>query len=1202
MTLSGLVDLFIQEPTVSETIGDARSRTVNALDLTAPPPMRPLIAAALAATEDRGGAGRPVLLVSSTYREAEELTTALQSLLSEDDVVYYPAWETLPHERLSPRSDTVGRRLAVLRRLAGTEGETPPKIIVAPVRSVLQPQVKGLGGLRPVRITTGSDYDLDSLAHDLVDAAYVRVDLVERRGEFAVRGGILDVFPPTEEHPVRIDFFGDTVEDIRHFSVADQRSDEETIATIIASPCRELLLNDEVRARAKDLAAEHPELIEMLDKIAAGHAVDGMESLSPALVEGMELLVELVPDGTHVLLCDPELIRGRAQDLVSTSQEFLKASWAAAAGGGKAPIDLGASAYRPLADVRQVALDRGLAWWSLSPFSAGPGADGESEPDRTQPIRTEDGELIDFSTQVSTVGVESRIIAGQVGETYRGDTEAAVRDLAARVHDGWRLAVIAEGHGLAQRMVEVLSEHDLPARIDDGTAIPAEGTISVSTGELRHGFVADALRLAVLTAGDLSGRGAAADKASRTMPTRRRNQINPLELVRGDAVVHEHHGVGRYEEMVQRTAAGTTREYLVIEYAPSKRGQPGDRLYVPMDQLDLLTRYVGGENPTLDRMGGADWNKRKGRAKRAVREIAAELIKLYAARQASRGHAFEPDTTWQRELEDAFGFVETPDQLAAVEEVKRDMEQIVPMDRLICGDVGYGKTEIAVRAAFKAVQDGKQVAVLVPTTLLVQQHYATFADRYAGFPVRVAPMSRFQSDSEIKATKEGITDGTVDVVIGTHRLLGSEVRFKDLGLVIIDEEQRFGVEHKEQLKKLRMDVDVLAMSATPIPRTLEMAITGIREMSTITTPPEERHPVLTFAGPYEDAQVIAAIRRELSREGQVFFIHNRVQSIDKTAKRLSELVPEARVVTAHGQMSEQRLEQVMVDFWERRADVLVCTTIVEAGLDISTANTLLIERSDLLGLSQLHQLRGRVGRSRERGYAYFLYPPEKPLTETAHDRLATIAAHTDLGAGMAVAMKDLEIRGAGNMLGGEQSGHIADVGFDLYIRLVGEAVADFRGQDTEEQSEVRIELPVDARLPTDYVESERLRLEMYKRLAEVRSLDDVADVRSELEDRYGTPPAEVGNLLAIAEFRILARHAGLSEVVGQGNFIRFGPASLLESKAMRLKRLHPGSVIKEAAGFILVTRPRSRTIGGPPIVDTELLSWATDVINNIFLA
>ncbi|HET9302712.1 MAG TPA: TRCF domain-containing protein, partial [Propionibacteriaceae bacterium] len=537
---------------------------------------------------------------------------------------------------------------------------------------------------------------------------------------------------------------------------------------------------------------------------------------------------------------------------------------------------------------------------------------------------------------------------------------------------------------------------------------------------------------------------------------------------------------------------------------------------------------------------------------------------------------------------------------ASVDEVKRDMERPVPMDRLICGDVGYGKTEIAVRAAFKAVQDGKQVAILVPTTLLVQQHYATFADRYAGFPVNVAPLSRFASEAEARATIEGLADGRVDVVVGTHRLLSGEITFKDLGLVVIDEEQRFGVEHKEQLKRLRTHVDVLAMSATPIPRTLEMAITGIREMSTIATPPEERHPVLTFAGPYDEAQVTAAIRRELLREGQVFFVHNRVQSIDKAARRIAELVPEARVVTAHGQMSEQRLEQVMIDFWERRADVLVCTTIVEAGLDISTANTLLIERSDLLGLSQLHQLRGRVGRGRERGYAYFLYPPDKPLSETAYDRITTIATHSDLGSSMAIAMKDLELRGAGNLLGGQQSGHIADVGFDLYIQLVGEAVAEFRGQETEPEPEVRIELPVDAHLPTDYIESERLRLEMYKRLAEVRGEADLKAVEAELHDRYGTPPPEVLNLIEVARFRLLARSVGLNEIVGQGRFIRFSPAHLPESRMLRLQRLYPRSVVKDAVGSVLVPRPASSNGAGEELKDTELLHWGTELINQIF--
>jgi len=1197
VTLTGLVDFFCTEPTIIENIGDARARRLPVLDVTAPAPMRPLIAAALSVHTARGGAGRPVLLVSSTYREAEDLTAGLQSLLGEEAVAYYPAWETLPHERLSPRSDTVGRRLELLRRLAGNSDLPPPRIVVAPVRSLLQPQVKGLGNLRPIRLVVGEEIDLSELAAALVDAAYTRVDLVERRGEFAVRGGIVDVFPPTEEHPVRVDFFGDTIEEIHYFSVADQRSSDIALIEITASPCRELLLTDDVRARAAALADQHPELIEMLDKIAQGHAVDGMEALSPVLVDGMELLIDLLPADTHVLICDPELVRGRAIDLVKTSEEFLHASWAAAAGGGTAPIDLGASAYQPLAEVRAAALARGMAWWTLSPFSAGPAATDSGQLD---PIRTEDGEIVDLSAQVSGPGVESRIVPGQVGETYRGDTEAAVNDITKRVRDSWRVVVMAEGRGTAERIAEVLSEHAVPVRslsaLDEP---PAIGLATIVTGQLTHGFVADEIRLALFTATDLSGQRAA-DRASRKLPARRKNQIDPLELASGDPVVHSQHGVGRYVEMVQRTVAGATREYLVIEYAPSRRGQPGDRLYVPTDALDQVTRYVGGENPSLDRLGGADWAKRKGRARRAVREIAAELIKLYAARQATRGHAFSPDTTWQRELEDAFAFVETPDQLGAIDDVKRDMEQIVPMDRLICGDVGYGKTEIAVRAAFKAVQDGKQVAILVPTTLLVQQHYATFADRYAGFPVNVAPLSRFSSDAEATATIEGLAAGKVDVVVGTHRLLSGEVAFKDLGLVVVDEEQRFGVEHKEQLKRLRTHVDVLAMSATPIPRTLEMAITGIREMSTIATPPEERHPVLTFAGPYDEAQVTAAIRRELLREGQVFYVHNRVQSIDKAARRIAELVPEARVVTAHGQMSEQRLEQVMIDFWERRADVLVCTTIVEAGLDISSANTLLIERSDLLGLSQLHQLRGRVGRGRERGYAYFLYPPDKPLTETAYDRITTIAARSELGAGTAIAMKDLEIRGAGNLLGGEQSGHIADVGFDLYVRLVGEAVAEFRGHDTEPEPEVRIELPVDAHLPTDYIESERLRLEMYKRLAEVRGEADIKAVEAELHDRYGTPPPEVLNLIEVARFRLLARTTGLTEIVGQGRFIRFGPAHLPESRVLRLQRLYPRSVVKDAAGSVLVPRPTSSTDAGQPLKDTDLLRWATDVVSQVF--
>ena len=543
--------------------------------------------------------------------------------------------------------------------------------------------------------------------------------------------------------------------------------------------------------------------------------------------------------------------------------------------------------------------------------------------------------------------------------------------------------------------------------------------------------------------------------------------------------------------------------------------------------------------------------------------------------------------------------METPDQLGAINEVKADMERPVPMDRLICGDVGYGKTEIAVRAAFKAVQDGKQVAVLVPTTLLVQQHYSTFSERYAPFPVTVRPLSRFQGAAESAETLRGLADGTVDVVIGTHKLLSPETRFARLGLVIIDEEQRFGVEHKEYLKRLRTEVDVLGMSATPIPRTLEMGVAGIREMSTILTPPEERHPVLTYVGPYDARQAAAAIRRELLRDGQVFFVHNRVSSIRRVAAQVAELVPEARIAVAHGQMNEHELEQIMVDFWERKYDVLVSTTIIESGLDIPNANTLVIDRADMYGLSQLHQLRGRVGRGTERAYAYFLYPAETALTETAHERLATVAQHTEVGAGMYVALKDLEIRGAGNLLGGEQSGHIAGVGFDLYVRMIGEAVNELKGDGPAEKPEVRVELPINAHIPHDYVAGERLRLEAYTRIAAIDSEADAAAALDELTDRYGAPPEPVLNLLQVARLRVAARQAGLTDITAQGNHIRFAPVELPDSRQVRVQRLYPKTILKSAVRTMLVPVPKTAVIGGQPLRDTELLTWCGEVIRSV---
>ena len=1147
-----------------------------------------------------------VLAVTATTREAEDLAAALRELVDPDVVDTFPSWETLPHERLSPRSDTVGRRLAVLRRLSHPDPDDaaygPLQVVVAPIRAVMQPLAPGLGDLEPVALRPGDERPLDEVVEALAAAAYSRTDMVERRGEFAVRGGIIDVFPPTEDHPLRVEFWGDTVEEIRWFRVADQRSLEVAGHGLWAPPCRELLLTPQVRERAEALAERLPGIADLLAKVAAGIAVEGMESLTPALIgDDLESVLAVLPRGSRVVTCDPERIRLRARDLVATSEEFLDASWSAAAAGSAVPVDLravlGQGSYASLAALRDEALSLGMPWWQFTPFAADAASDDTGgSADSAGPH----GIPSDEHDQPVTLDLGTRDTP-----RYRGDTEAAIRDIQTWLAAGRTVAVVTEGPGLARRVVEVLGEHGIPARVSTDGLAPAS-VVSVTTGAVGPGFVDAAAGLVMVTETDLTGGTGqgTSTRDMRRMPSRRRAQVDPLALRPGDYVVHEQHGVGRFVEMMQRTVGGATREYVVLEYAASKRGQPGDRLYVPTDQLDQVTKYVGGELPTLHRLGGSDWAQTKARARKHVKQIAADLIKLYSARMASKGHAFAPDTPWQRELEDAFAYVETPDQLSSIDEVKADMEREVPMDRLICGDVGYGKTEIAVRAAFKAVQDGKQVAVLVPTTLLVQQHQQTFSERYAPFPVTVRALSRFQSDTEATAVVAGLADGTVDVVIGTHRLLTDRVKFKDLGLVIVDEEQRFGVEHKELLKGMRTAVDVLSMSATPIPRTLEMAVTGIREMSTLATPPEERHPVLTFVGAYDEKQITAALRRELLREGQVFYVHNRVQSIERTAAKLRELVPEARIATAHGKMGEGKLEQVVIDFWEKRFDVLVCTTIVETGLDISNANTLIVERADLLGLSQLHQLRGRVGRSRERAYSYFLFPPEKPLTETAHDRLQTIASHTELGAGMAVAMKDLEIRGAGNLLGGEQSGHIEGVGFDLYVRLVGEAVATFKGEAETGPAEVKIELPVDAHLPHDYVPGERLRLEAYQKLASVTDEAGVTAIEEELRDRYGAPPEPVINLFEVARLRTVARRAGLADISVQGTFVRFGPVRAVEfpdSRRVRLARVYPGSIVKETLDVILVPKPMTARVGGQPLRDKAVLRWAADVVRHTLL-
>ncbi len=1154
----------------------------------------PLLAALL---ERRRGAdrGNVLLVIAPTGRRAESLGPALSAVLPGARVMQFPAWETLPHERLSPSPETVGQRLAVLRAIAASDG-SEPIVVTASVRAALQPLAAGLTDLAPVELAVGGrGHDLGAVIERLVELAYHRVDMVSRRGEFAVRGGILDVFAPIADHPYRIEFFGDEVEQIRPFSVADQRSLPEEVASVVLDASRELLLTDAVRARAARLKDDFPGIRGMLEKMAEGIPVEGMESLTPALVDRVVTLVDYLPERTAVALLDPERSVTRAVTLSDTNREFLEAAWSAATSGAQTPVDLGAGDFVTLPLLREAAEARGDVWWTLSAFDSG-AADAAAEG------------LLDIDVALQASAVVR--VPGAGVPSFQGNVDGATAHIGTLLHDGWSVIVAASGAGLVERAQSVLAERGIAARVVDSVlTAPEPGVAHIVVSTLERGFeVADA-KLAVLTETEFYGRTIGSDsRVIKKLASRRRNVVDPLQLKTGDFVVHSTHGIGKFVELTQRevssggrNAVKTIREYLVLEYAPSKRGYPGDKLFVPTDQLDLLSRYVGGEAPTLSKMGGSDWAQAKGRARKAVRDIAVELVKLYSARMASKGHAFGPDTPWQRELEEAFPFAETPDQLQTIDEIKADMEKPIPMDRLLSGDVGFGKTEVAVRAAFKAIQDGKQVAMLEPTTLLVKQHVETFTERFAGFPVQVRSLSRFQSDKEAKATLAGLTDGTVDMVIGTHRILTEKVIFKDLGLLIVDEEQRFGVEHKDALKKLKTNVDILAMSATPIPRTLEMAVTGIREMSTLQTPPEDRHPILTYVGPKNDKQVAAAIRRELLREGQVFYVHNRVQSIQRVAAELAELVPEARIAVAHGQMGEHALENVVDDFWERRADVLVSTTIIETGLDISNANTIIIDRADKYGLSQLHQLRGRVGRARERAYAYFLYDELKPLSELAADRLETIAVNNDLGSGMQVALKDLEIRGAGNLLGAEQAGHIAGVGFDLYLRMIGEAVSAFRGDDVETQTELRLELPVDARIPEEYIDSERLRLEAYQKLsaaASATATDDAIDlVADELRDRYGEPPHEVEGLLAVARLRRRAAVAGLADVVAMGPNLRIAPAHLPDSLRVRLQRLYPKAKLLAGGDALVLPLP---TGGGDAVEDAALIAWVAQLLEQLF--
>ncbi|WP_419946809.1 transcription-repair coupling factor [Candidatus Poriferisodalis sp.] len=1148
--LRALTERLIRDPGFVSMLGRASGSIAVAEGA------RPFAAAGLAAQGSRA----PILVVTATAQEAERWTGDLATWLGEHRVALFAAWETLPFERVSPATETMGRRLAVLSALQSGESPDPaaPEVIVAPIRSLLQrlspPACTGETAV--LKVAKGGRCDLGELVSRLVTWGYRREHQVEHRGEIAVRGGIVDVFCPTADAPVRIDLWGDEVDRLTEFSVSDQRSVADLAETRLF-PARELRPDADMRLRAAELARSQPWCREHMERLARGELFDGMESWLPWLTSEEVVLPDLLGAVALVLLIEPRRLADRAADIAAETDDLTRSlamTWDLRGVDGSAPRDDDSRHNGDLEDQPDsragsfprlhVPFDRLLsrfdgAVWSMD-STAAPTAAGDPGPS----ISTE--------MWVPAAGDPTRLVAQLRRLIIRSETVSA----RAIVPGAERpiVVVAAEGEGSAERLADALSAEEVPLRLhrDRAEFTPQPGG-QVVVAPLEKGFIAPNAGVAVLPEAEFTGRRRIHRAA------RRRTALTPTfeDLSIGDFVVHHHHGIARYAGLVRRAFGDDVRDYLELEF----RGT--DRLYLPTEQIDFIRPYIGGETPRLSRMGGSDFQRQKAKVRAAVAEIAQELVVLYQRRITTAGNAFDPDGLGMAELADSFAYTPTPDQRRTIDEVLTDMAEPVPMDRLVCGDVGFGKTEVAVRAAFCAVSAGKQAAVLVPTTLLAQQHHQTFAERYADQAVRVEVLSRFLTPAAQRAVVARLADGATDVVIGTHRLLSSDVKFKNLGLLVVDEEQRFGVSHKESIKHLRAEVDVLTLTATPIPRTLEMALTGIRDLSLLQTPPAERQPILTHVGPYDERAVSEAIRRELLREGQVFFVHNRVKDIDRVAAELSVLVPEARIAVAHGQMDEGTLEQVVIDFWEGRHDVLVCTTIIESGIDMPSVNTLVVDRADLLGLGQLHQIRGRVGRSGQRAYAYLFHPEGRSLSEEAYERLRTIGESTELGSGYRIAMRDLQLRGAGNLLSGVQSGHIAAVGYDLYCELVSEAVAELSGETPEQPAEIVIDLPLVAHLPDHYVADPTGRLEAYRRLGAVTELAEVADIEAEWIDRYGPVPEEAQTLLHIALLRAECHRLGMRTVAFapsyDGGRVRLGPLELTASEELRMKRICGGT-------------------------------------------
>jgi transcription-repair coupling factor (superfamily II helicase) len=1135
--LSGLVPLVEALPGVQRAIEDLEAGTgvvAQSYALGVPEAARPAVVAALA----RHWHG-PVVWLAAGPERARLIHDELGAWMgAAERVHYFPAPEALFYDRAPWEPETVRQRIAVLSLLAGSRlagqagevGEEPAPLIVAPAWAAMVKTVPPTllrGGIRALR--RGQYRPRDELIASWLRFGYQAASVVEEEGTFSVRGGIVDVYPPNLPQPVRIEFFGDEIESMRSFDPATQRSGR-SLESVVVTPASEVLMSQGRRAAATLQESEpgdvQPIIAQRLqrdvERLEGGEAFAGVEHYLPYLYAQPASLLDYVDDRTLVIVDDLLAVQAAVQALENQAADLrlqmvrdgeLPGDWAVPY------FDWGELATR-------LAMKRGLSL----------GYDAPPEE-----LRLEEESF-------------------QPGLRYGGRMKQVVDDVRRVLRSEGRAVVVSRQTARLRGLLGEFGFDICPT--ETLQAPPAPGSLALVQGALSEGWSLGGHRLAVLTDAELFGW-----RRSHGRRPRRRRATAPetlyADLSEGEYVVHMDHGVGIYRGLVRKRVGDAEREYLEIEYAG------GDRLFVPVPQVDLVTRYVGSgdQEPALQRLGTAEWAQIKARTRKAVEDIARDLLELYAAREVVRGYAFAPDTTWQAELEASFSYEETGDQLRALHDVKRDMERDKPMDRLICGDVGYGKTEVALRAAFKAVMDGKQVAVLVPTTVLAQQHYYTFDERLRAFPVRVDMLSRFRSRSEQRRILADLEAGKIDIIIGTHRLLQRDVKLRDLGLVVIDEEQRFGVAHKERLKQLRREVDVLTMTATPIPRTLYMSLSGVRDMSTINTPPEDRLPVRTQVTEYDEGLIRKAILRELDRGGQVYFVHNRVQGIYQITQRLQRLVPEASLVVGHGQMEESELSRVMLDFAAGRYDVLVCTTIIESGLDIPNVNTIIIDRADRFGLAQLYQLRGRVGRSSMRANAYLLYSRHQRLTPVAQRRLETLLEASELGAGFQIAMRDLEIRGAGEILGAEQHGHISAVGFDLYCRMLSQAVRRLKAaEEGDRQAEAAalmapdggtvVDLPLSAHLPATYVPEESLRLRLYRRLAEVQLPQQVDEFGEELAERFGPPPPEVKNLLYMLCVKALAAQARISAVASDGRQV-----------VLRFRGLLPPAVIQQARRF-----------------------------------